>query len=326
MLRVSLRTMALLVASLGAARARADLLYVSNNSQNTGAVAITRIDTTTGVQTPFVTTLPGGNGGTEPLALDSSGNLYVGVQPNTGTPFIEKYTPAGVGSLYATLLPGTLSPSGLVFDGGGNLFVASFSGGGIEKVAPGGGPGSVSTFVPSSAVVNPTGLVISPLNGNLFTVNGVGVGAVQQITPGGVVSFFGNIGAISSQLAFDTLGNLYAPEASNSSRMDKITPGAVASLYATTGLFGGQGMAFDSAGNLYANALGSTSILKIAPNGTVSPFATLGSPSLAILQFLAVQPTGIAVVPEPGSLTLLGLGLSGLAAWAWRRRRAAGPG
>jgi streptogramin lyase len=324
MLRTPLRALALLVgASLGSAHARADLLYVSSNLNNlNSAAAITRIDTTTGVQTPFVTTLPGGNGGNEPLALDSSGNLYVGVQPSSGTPFIEKYTPAGVGSLYATLLPGTLSPSGLAFDASGNLFVANFSGGAIEKVAPGGGAGSVTPF---ATVTNPFGLAISPLNGNLFTVSGTfGSGGIQQITPGGIVSSFFGLGSGNCELAFDAAGNLYVTGSTR--EIDKITPTGVRTPFATAVLpdvNGVQGMAFDAAGNLYVSAQGGLNIARIAPNGTSSPFATI---SFSSLQFIAIQPSSGPVVPEPGSLSLLGLGLSGLAAWSWRRWRAAQSG
>jgi hypothetical protein len=53
----------IVVVTLGADRARADLLYVFSKSVNPGSVpAIARIDTTTGQQTPFVATLPGGIG------------------------------------------------------------------------------------------------------------------------------------------------------------------------------------------------------------------------------------------------------------------------
>ena len=295
MLRTPLRSTALLVTvtiALGfrVAHTRADVLYVdNNNSTSLGAVAITRIDTTTGVQTPFVTTVPGGTPG--PLALDSAGNLYVGVQPvNGSTPFIEKYTPAGVGSLFATLLPGLTGPSGMSFDNAGNLDVSLFVNG-VEKVTPG---GAVSLL--TSNVSNPFGLVISPLNGNLYTVSTHGAlgGPIQQITPGGVVSNFFNLTANRHQMAFDNAGNLYTPDPTNSSRMDKITPGGVVSLYATTLIpnsGASQGMAFDSAGNLYVDEFASQSIEKIAPDGTVSPFVTIGTSSNTSLQYLADFPT-----------------------------------
>src|SRR5436190_1123223 len=72
-------------------------------------------------------------GNTVGLALDSGGNLYVA---NAGNSTIEKFTPNGVGSLFAST--GLNVPVGLAFDSGGNLYAANFVGNTIEKFTPGG--------------------------------------------------------------------------------------------------------------------------------------------------------------------------------------------
>jgi sugar lactone lactonase YvrE len=311
-----LRSMILLLgSSLVADGARAGTLYVTNSvQQNPGTLPVARIDTTTGQQAPAVTTslatLIGG------LALDPSDNLYVAWQPATGAPFIEKYTTAGVGSLYAVLLPGTVGPQGMSFDANGNLYVASFSAGGIQKITPG---GAVSTF---ANIVNPTGVAISPVNGNLYTVSGLTAGSVLEITPGGTISPFFNVRAGQNQLAFDRAGNLYAVDPSDSTTIDEITPAGSVIPFAIHAVPPSSvgGLAFDSLGNLYASTLGNETIVRIAPNGIVSSFASFSSGFFP--QFLAVQPTA---VPEPASLTLIGVGGLTLALrYAWRRRRGGG--
>jgi sugar lactone lactonase YvrE len=296
-----LRSMIVLVGScLAAGGARADFLYVTNSvQQNLGTVSVVRIDTTTGQQVPIVTTsLATHIGG---LALDTSGNLYVAWQPTTGAPFIEKYNPSGAGILFATLRPGSVGPQGMASDGSGNLYVAAYGSGGIQKITPGGAVGSFAN------VVNPTGVAISPINGNLYTVSGVTAGPVVEITPGGTIGPLSNVRAGQNQLAIDRSGNLYAVDPSNSTTIDKITPSGLVTPFATntvpTSSVGG--LAFDSLDNLFVSTLGNETIVRIAPNGTVSPFASFSSAFFP--QSLAVQPA--TVVPEPGSLVLLGTGL-----------------
>jgi DNA-binding beta-propeller fold protein YncE len=55
----------------------------------------------------------------EGLAFDRAGNLYVA---NGGNGTIEKFTPAGIRSVFAS--SGLNAPHGLAFDREGNLYVA----------------------------------------------------------------------------------------------------------------------------------------------------------------------------------------------------------
>ena len=95
------------------------------------------------------------------LAFDSTGNLYAS---NYNTNTIERFTPSGVGSLFAS--SGLDRPTGLAFDSAGNLYAANNGGGTIEKFSIG-GVGSV--FV-GSGLSNPGGLAFDS-TGNLYVAN-----------------------------------------------------------------------------------------------------------------------------------------------------------
>src|SRR5262249_14294497 len=68
------------------------------------------------------------------LAFDSAGNLYVA---NLGSNNILKFTPAGVGSVFASTGFTNLQ-GGLAFDGTGNLYVANTGNDTIQKFTPAG--------------------------------------------------------------------------------------------------------------------------------------------------------------------------------------------
>lgn len=108
-----------------AAPARADILYLSNNSDST----IMKF-TSGGVASVFAS-----SGLDQPrgLAFDSAGNLYAA---NLGAGTIEKFTPGGVGSVFAG--SGLNRTFGLAFDSAGSLYAANLIGGTIEKFTPGG--------------------------------------------------------------------------------------------------------------------------------------------------------------------------------------------
>jgi sugar lactone lactonase YvrE len=67
------------------------------------------------------------------VAIDSANNVYVAL---VGANMIEKFTPSGVGSIFADT--GLDGPTGLAFDRAGNLFVTNQHGNYIEKYTPDG--------------------------------------------------------------------------------------------------------------------------------------------------------------------------------------------
>ena len=156
------------------------------------------------------------------LAFDRDGNLYAA---NFAGGTVEKFTPAGVGTVFANVI----RPTGLAFDAAGNLYVATFSQT-IERFAPGGTP--LGTFA-QSGLNNPEGLAFDSL-GNLYAANN-GANTVEKFSPAGAdlgVFVSGLSGPVG--LAFDRDDNLYAVNARAAS-VTKITPSGSASPFATTG-------------------------------------------------------------------------------------------
>jgi Strictosidine synthase-like, N-terminal len=275
--------------------ARADLLFVSLENANT----IVSYDTTAGSPTP--TAFASGLKGPGDMTFDSAGNLFVTMVQGTNYA-VEKFTPAGVGSIFATA--GLDVPDGLAFDSAGNLFVANQHSGQIVKYTPG-GVGSVF----ASGMNTPIPVAFDA-TGNLYTTAAFGV--IYKFTPDGVRSVFGNAAYGSAGLAFDSAGNLFASNYLTNT-IYEFTPAGVRSVFATTGLNGPERIAFDSAGNLYASNYGNSTIEVFTPDGVGSVFAATAS-----------QPVGFAIrasaVPEPSNLISMGLGLAALAGYYGCRR------
>jgi DNA-binding beta-propeller fold protein YncE len=155
-MHIRLSVLSLLVTLVsGVSPPRADLLYVSRVNDT-----ITRIDTTTGIETVFANTYlrkP------HEMAFDASDNLYVA---NTGDGTISRFSPGGVGSVFvdhgAVLGPHTYlgEPSGLAFDNAGNLFVSEEK---IDRFTPG-GVGPVLAHVGGYSLVRDS-------SGNFYTAN-----------------------------------------------------------------------------------------------------------------------------------------------------------
>jgi sugar lactone lactonase YvrE len=278
-------------AGLALPPAAGDALYVSDFTTNT-----IHEFTSTGVSLGVFATGVSGNG----MAFDSSGNLYVA----TGSSTIEKVTPAGSTSVFATL-PGGAGSWNLAFDSTGNLYVSEFAAT-VEKFSSTGT--DLGAYNTNSYGV--TGLAFDSA-GNLYEgANGAGV---FKVTPGDASNTeVENTGGLPRGLAFDLSGNLYL-NLQNNNTVEEFanTGGGVLSSSGTifaSGATNSHNLAFDSSGDLYVVGNSGGIVQEFSSTGTsLGTFASIGSDNTYAIAFAPEEiPT-----PEPSTwLSIIGgLGL-----------------
>ena len=158
-------------------------------------------------------------------------------------------------------------PRGLAFDGSGNLFEADRGTGTIFKIAPDG------TQTPFTSGLNLPQALAFDSSGNLFEAD-LGSNTIFKFAVDGTKTAFATGLDGPRGLAFDAAGNLFVGE---NTGISKIDPAGVKTTFAS-GFSIAADLAFDSSGNLFAADMNGNAIVKIAPDGTKTPFATLGRP------------------------------------------------
>lgn len=186
----------------------------------------------------------------------------------------------------STLGTGTLgtSPSGLVVDLSGNVYVADTTNNGIVKVTPSGTAAALS--VSGLTLSAPSGLTVDS-SGNLYIAD-AGNSRVVEVTPAGSFSVISTTGyTLSSPLgvAVDTSGNIFISDTGNN-RVLKVDSGGTASLVSPAGFTfsSPRGVAVDTYGNLYVADYGNSRVVRVTTGGTGStvtstPALSLSGPS-----------------------------------------------
>ena len=214
------------------------------------------------------------------LELSAQGSLLTEVQLfERGRPVAGDYS--------------TVGPDGIVLDAAGNVYVASYTYHGIQKITPAGkivGPWPYDIGRPQQKPFSPTGMALDPI-GNLYVADTLD-GQILKISRSGRVSvFWGNAVSPSGQLqgptgiAVGKDGVVYASDTENS-RILRISPsGKSLGYWGAQGIGPGQlespgGLVVDAAGNVYVADTDNHRIQKFSPMG--HPLAEWGLPQLRL--------------------------------------------
>ena len=222
------------------------------------------------------------NVGKSPIdyTIDNLGNLYT---LNNGSANINKITPAGVLSVFATLP--AFNYTAILADSSNNIYVVDNTNQKVLKITP---AGVISIL--GNTGVDPTQMIINA-SGNLYVLNNEiintnqVVASITKITQLGSSSLFytKNIGSSSqvTGLALDSSDNIYLsisgsePIDANSSRainlIEKISPSGISTVFSNE--YSGK-LTFDKAGNLYATGGLGGGITKLNTLGIPTNFAT----------------------------------------------------
>lgn len=219
-------------------------------------------------------------------AAPVAGDIYV-----SGLNSLVKVNADGTQTIIPTSV---LTPSGLVFDQSGNVYLADSLTKSVVKIGPDGTETTVAT-----GLGNPQDLALDA-QGNLYIAD-AGNNTIVKVTTNGTKSTFATGLNGPAGLAFDATGNLFV-SSTGKNAVIKIAPDGTKSNFVTAGLNSPGGIAFDATGNLLVADTGSNSILSVDRNGNVTTKvgAGLNAPS-----DVSVDGLGNLLVADTGSNSIL---------------------
>lgn len=202
------------------------------------------------------------------LVFNREGDLFVIAQlDNTNfNDTIYEYSPDGTQVDFASGLKPMVLAS-IAIDRADNLYFGSVDSNCVYELTPGGTPSIFASGVGG----DPVALAINSA-GDAFVSDNL---TIVEIKPGGVQSTFASgFNNNPTALVFNSAGDLFASDILNTN-LYEYTPGGAQSIIASN-LSLPHAMAFDSLGNLFVCEAGGqgVSIIKIAPDGVQSTFAT----------------------------------------------------
>jgi len=213
-------------------------------------------------------------------AVDAEGNIYVTFSGSRGEKVPVAIYKIDTSYVAKPFVADMMNPTGIAFDGAGQMYVSSRFDGAVYRVAPN---GTMTSYAEGMGVA--TGIAFDRA-GNLYV--GDRSGTIFKIATDRQTFVFATLEPSVSayHLAFSPRGDLFVtgPTTSSYDCVYKIdSHGTLSTFY--RGLGRPQGIAFDVDGNLYtaASISGKRGIVKIAPEGKAT--LQVAGPSLVGLAF-----------------------------------------
>ena len=283
---------------------RSGAVLLQDGSGNTIAMAYVH-GIGSGPQVSFLpgiqSTLAGGFGGVGGVALDGSGNLFVGDRVNGVVDEIPAGggTPKPLGGAFVFV-----TPYGTAVDGGGNVFVADHGNGAVgavDEIFAAHGYTTARTL--TSASYLPTGVALDG-SGNVF-FGDLNSGTVYEILAAGGYTTVTPVASGFSDptgVAVDGSGNVFVADYHNNAVQEILAAGGYTTVNTLGGGFNNPfGVAVDAGGNVYV-ADDNNSLVKQIPPGCASATCvnTLGS-GFNVPTGVAVDASGNVYVADDGN-------------------------